>query len=121
MTPVVLCASNDPDVLYYHDSMVADDRLQFKKMADEIQGQTENGNWENISRDQFPEGSRILRAVWAMRHKRRVLDGTIYKWKARQNIDGGKEVHGLDYWETYAPVASWNTVRTVLIIAITHQ
>jgi hypothetical protein len=53
-----------------------------------------------------------------MRRKQKVLDGTIYKWKARLNIDGGKQIHGLDYWETYAPVTSWSTIRIILIISI---
>jgi Reverse transcriptase (RNA-dependent DNA polymerase) len=90
-------------------------------MEEEIRGQTENGNWEIITRDQLPEGSRVLPADWTMRRKQRVLDGFIYKWKARLNIDGGKQLHGLDYWETYAPVASWSTIRTILIIALTNQ
>jgi Reverse transcriptase (RNA-dependent DNA polymerase) len=56
-----------------------------------------------------------------MRRKRKVLDGTIYKWKARLNIDGGKQIFGLDYWETYAPVTSWAAIRTILILSIINQ
>jgi Reverse transcriptase (RNA-dependent DNA polymerase) len=62
-----------------------------------------------------------LPCVWSMRRKRRILDGTIYKWKARLNVDGGKQIRGVDYWETYAPVATWTTIRVVLIMAIKEK
>jgi hypothetical protein len=111
LSPLAIAASSDPDVLYYHKAMLATDRENFiKAMQDEIDGQTENGNWEIVRREDVPEGARILPAEWAMRRKRRIMDGSIHKWKARLNIDGGKEVQGLDYWETYAPVASWSTI-----------
>jgi Reverse transcriptase (RNA-dependent DNA polymerase) len=56
--------------------------------------------------------------VWAMRCKRKILYGTVYKWKARLNVDGGKQIRGVDYWETYALVSTWTTIRIVLIMAI---
>jgi Reverse transcriptase (RNA-dependent DNA polymerase) len=56
-----------------------------------------------------------------MRRKRRILDGSIYKWKARLNVDGGKQIHGLDYWETYAPATSWSTIRLVLLISVVNS
>jgi hypothetical protein len=104
LSPLVFAASSDPDVLYYHEARQAHDRDQFvKTMEDEIIGQTENGTWQIIKKSEVPEDARILPAVWAMRRKIRILDGSIYKWKARLNVDGGKQVQGLDYWETYAP------------------
>jgi Reverse transcriptase (RNA-dependent DNA polymerase) len=54
-----------------------------------------------------------------MRRKPRVLDGTIHKWEARLNIDEGKQVFGLDFWDTYNPVSTWATIR--LVIAIINQ
>jgi Reverse transcriptase (RNA-dependent DNA polymerase) len=42
----------------------------------------------------------------------------VYKWKVQLNIDGGKQVQGFDYWETYAPVAAWSTIRTILVLAL---
>jgi hypothetical protein len=122
MSPLAFAASSDPDVLYYHEAMAAQDHVHFQQaMEDEIQGQTKNGNWKIVERSSIMKGTRVLPAVWAMRRKRKVMDGTIYKWKARLNIDGGKQIHGLDYWETYAPVTSWSTIRIVLIMSIINK
>ena len=66
----------------------------------------------------LPLGTKILPAVWAMKRKRRILTQEIYKWKARLSIDSGKQVHGVHYWETYAPVVAWPIVRFFLILSI---
>jgi Reverse transcriptase (RNA-dependent DNA polymerase) len=74
-----------------------------------------------MEKSTIPEAARVLPSVWAMKRKNRVLDGSIYKWKARRKIDGVIQIQGVDYWEMYAPVASWNTIRIVLIIAIRNN
>jgi Reverse transcriptase (RNA-dependent DNA polymerase) len=76
-----------------------------------------NKNWILVKRISIPRRARILPCIWAMRRKRKTLDGTVYKWKARLNVDGGKQIHGIDYWETNALVATWTTIRIVLIMA----
>ena len=45
----------------------------------------------------------------------RISPGEVYKWKARLNVHGGKQEHGVNYWETYAPVIGWTTIRLFLI------
>ena len=47
-------------------------------------------------------------------------DWTIQKYKARINAHGGKQKHGVNYWETYAPVVNWTTVHLTLILSILH-
>ena len=64
---------------------------------------------------------KVLPAVWAMRRKRRITTGEVYKWKARLNIHGGKQEYGINYWETYAPVISWTTIRLYLILSILNK
>jgi hypothetical protein len=41
----------------------------------------------------------------------------LLKHKSRICIDGSKQQYGVDYWETYAPVVHWSTVRMVLVLA----
>ena len=55
-----------------------------------------------------------------MRLKQQISTGEIYKWKAHLNIDGSKQTKGVNYWETYAPVASWLVIRLILIMVITQ-
>jgi hypothetical protein len=100
--PFAFAASSEQDILYYHGSMVAHDKENFIiAIEQEIQGQTANGNWEIVNRKSLPSTCRVLPAVWAMRRKRRILDGMTYKWNARLNINGGKQVQGIDYYYTF--------------------
>ena len=56
--------------------------------------------------------------VWAMCRKRRIDTREVYKWKARLNVHGGRQQHGVNFWETYTPVVSWQTLRLFFIHSI---
>ena len=108
-------ASTNPDVMYIDQAMKEPDKPQFEAaMIKEVDTHTKNRNWVIISKSDVPEGVKVLPAVWAMRRKRRITTGEVYKWKARLNIHGGKQEYGVNYWETYAPVVSWTTIRLYL-------
>jgi Reverse transcriptase (RNA-dependent DNA polymerase) len=122
MTPVAFTASSDPDVLYMHKAMQQKDKPQFiMAMNEEVPGQTISGNWVLVERDKLPIGTQIFPCVWAMRLKQQIMDGTVYKWKATLNVDGGKQIHGIDYWETYAPIATWIMIRLILIMGVKER
>lgn len=44
---------------------------------------------------------------------------SISKWKAHLNVHGSKPQHGVNYWETYAPVVNL-MVRIVLALSLLH-
>eukprot|EP00978_Attheya_sp_CCMP212_P041667 scaffold241829_cov35-Attheya_sp.AAC.2 len=44
----------------------------------------------------------------------------VKKWKARLNIDGSKMTQGIDYEETYVPVASRNSIELLLTLTAVH-
>ena len=52
-----------------------------------------------------------------MKRKRDIMTRQIKKYKARLNLDGSKMKQGQHYDQTYAPVATWNSIRTMLILA----
>jgi hypothetical protein len=58
--------------------------------------------------------------VWAMKRKRNPL-GDILKWKARLCAGGHRSIENIDYWSTYSPVISWNTVRLMVIFAVLNN
>ena len=118
---LAFAASNDPDVMYLHEAMRQPDKEQFlEAMKKEVEGQTKNGNWSIIPRREVPQSATVLPAVWAMRRKRRIDTREVYKWKARLNIDGSKQVKGINYWETYAPVATWPSIRLLMVHTLLH-
>ncbi len=118
---LAFAASADPDTMYYHEAMREPDRAKFiKAMEKEVKSHTENEVWELVPRSSVPPGTKILPAVWAMKRKRRIATREVYKWKARLNIDGSKQEEGVNYWETFSPVASWAAIRMVLITILIH-
>ena len=114
-------ASSDPDTMYMHQAMKEPDADQFKQaMKKEWDDQLANGNFSLIKRSEVPRGKIILPAVWQMKRKRDIKTRQIKKYKARLNIDGSRMRHGEHYDMTYAPVASWNSVRLLLALSAIH-
>ena len=118
---VAFKAVADPDVMYMHQAMKQQDKAEFiKAMSKEVQDQTENGNFSIVDRKSVPKDKTILKAVWQMRRKRDIKTQEIKKYKARLNIDGSKMTKGIDYNDTYAPLATWRTIRLILSLASVH-
>jgi hypothetical protein len=53
-----------------------------------------------------------------MRCKRNLTTNKITKHKARLNLHGGKQVFGMNYFETYAPVVTWFAIRLVIVMGV---
>ena len=116
--PIAFKSKSDPDTLYYHQAMQAEDHEEFRKSAKaEIDAHTTNGHWQLTPKSQVPSHHTILPAIWAFKRKRRIATGEIYKWKARINIHGGKQIKGVHYDETYSPVVTWASIRTLLTLS----
>jgi hypothetical protein len=49
-----------------------------------------------------------------MCHKRDITTNQIKKYKARLNLHGGKQVFGMNYYETYVPVVTWFSIRFLI-------
>ena len=63
----------------------------------------------------LPPGKKKIDTKWvyAVKYK----DGQIYKYKARLVAKGYEQIYGVDYEETYAPVARLTSLRIVLAIS----
>ncbi len=117
--PIAFAASSNPDIMYFDQAMKEPDKEQFEQaMLDEVKSHTDLGHWEIVTKKSVPVTTKVLPSVWAMRRKRRISTGEAYKWKARLNLHGGKQEHYVNYWETYAPVIGWNTIRLFLVMTI---
>ena len=41
--------------------------------------------------------------------------------KTRLDVHGYQQYHGVKYTETYAPVTSWYTIQTLLVLALLNK
>ena len=70
------------------------------------------GVWEVVKRQPWMN---VLPSSWAFKIKR-FPDGLVRKLKARFVAGGHKQIHGVDFFDTFAPVVNWATVRMILIL-----
>jgi hypothetical protein len=118
--PIAFATSRaDPDTLHYNQAMQAHDASDFKAaMVKEVNAHTTKGHWTFVAKSSVPKGHDILSAVWAFKRKRRIDTRKVYKHKARINIHGGQQTHGVNYWETFSPVVNWFSIRLCLTFSL---
>ena len=73
-----------------------------------------NDVWEVVPR---PTGKSMVTSRWLYKIKH-VVDGSIEKYKARFVARGFTQKEGIDYDETFAPVARYTTIRTIISLAV---
>ncbi|XP_068338928.1 uncharacterized protein [Pyrus communis] len=89
------------------------DESWLKAMEDELFMIEKNGTWKLVDR---PTEKPVIGVKWVYKTKLN-LDGSVLKNKARLIAKGYTQKPGLDYNETYAPVARLDTIRTLIALA----
>ncbi|PKU80692.1 Retrovirus-related Pol polyprotein from transposon TNT 1-94 [Dendrobium catenatum] len=86
-------------------------------MASEFYALQQQGTWSLVPR---PPNSSVLGCKWTYKTKTHA-DGSIAKYKARLVAHGNHQEFGLDYTETFSPVAKLPTIRILLAIALKNN
>ncbi|MCO5587550.1 hypothetical protein L7F22_041500 [Adiantum nelumboides] len=71
-----------------------------------------NQTWEVVP---LPEGKKAIGCKWVYKVKHKV-DGTIERYKARLVAKGYAHTYGIDYEETFAPIAKMATIHTIIVV-----
>ncbi|GJX18591.1 zinc finger, CCHC-type containing protein [Tanacetum coccineum] len=112
------CYSIEEDPRTYNEAMLSRDSAFWKEaIDDEIGSIMENNTW--VLSD-LPPGCKLLGCKWIFKRKMKV-DGTIDEFKARLVIQDFRQKEGIDYFDTYAPVALITTIRLLLALAAIHN
>jgi hypothetical protein len=77
----------------------------------------ENDTWDLVP---LPKGRKLARCKWVYRTKYASY-GSVERHKARLVSKGFSQVEGIDYNETFAPVAKMSSIRLVLSLSASHK
>ena len=110
-------SKSQEDVLTQSAMLKAPDKVDFvKTQVPEIRGLEKLHVFHYMKRSQLPQGEQLLNAIWSYRRKRKPT-GELLKLKSWICTDGSQQKYGVDYWQTYAPVVNWSTVRRSLVLS----
>ncbi|KAL9274273.1 Retrovirus-related Pol polyprotein from transposon TNT 1-94-like protein [Drosera capensis] len=83
-----------------------------KAMREEYKSMQDNKVWELV---QLPEGAKPVGCKWVFKSKRDA-NGNVERYKARLVAKGYTQIEDVDYKETFSPVSSKDSFRTIMAL-----
>jgi hypothetical protein len=102
----------------YSKAMASRDAAFFRvAVNDEMDSISSNDTWVLVD---LPSGSNTIGCKWVFRRKYRT-DGTIQTFKTSLVAKGFRQREGIDYFDTYAPVARITSIRVLIALASIYK
>ncbi|KAK1662463.1 hypothetical protein QYE76_050622 [Lolium multiflorum] len=111
---VMIVDNNDEDPATYEEAMMSPDSKKWQEaMKSEMGSMYDNKVWTLV---ELPDSRKAVENKWIFKRKTDA-DGNITVYKARLVAKGFRQIQGVDYDETFSPVAKLKSVRILLAIA----
>ena len=115
---IMVSSVMEPYPLTFEEAMKSNDSAFWKEAVnDEMDYIMGNKTWKLVD---LPPGSKPIGCKWIFKKKMKV-DRTIDKFKARLVVKGFIQKEGIDYFDTYAPVARISTIRVLIALASIYK
>jgi transposase InsO family protein len=88
-----------------------------KAMQEEIDTLRRFNTFKLVPRDDALKHGKLVKSKWVFKVKHEA-DGSVQRFKARLVAKGFTQVPGTDFYETYSPVFSYTSFRTLIAIAV---
>jgi hypothetical protein len=117
--PIAFHAEMMGDIMYLNQALQQPDAAHFMEaVVQEVNGRIGNNHWRLTKSSKVLPDMEVVPSVWSLQCKRDITMNKIKKYKARWNLHGGKQVFGLNYYETYALVVTWFSIRLLIVVGI---
>jgi hypothetical protein len=103
------------DHIYFEDAIKEEHWIN--AMNEEMKSIKKNDTWDLVD---LPKEKESIGVKWVYKTKYKV-NGEVDKYKERLVAKGFAQEYGVDYNETFSPVARLDTIRMVLAIATKHN
>ncbi|KAK8705107.1 hypothetical protein V6N13_048715 [Hibiscus sabdariffa] len=109
--------NHDEPKTYQEAVSSPDSEKWLEAMRSEMDSMSDNQVWTLV---EPPEGIKPIGCKWVFK-KKTDMDGNVQTYKGRLVAKGYRQIHGIDYDETFSPVAMFNSIRILLAIAAFHD
>jgi hypothetical protein len=117
--PIMFHAEMMGDIMYLQQALKQPNAKEFiQAVVKEVNGHMDSNNWMLQKQTNVPEDVQIVPSVWSLQLNHDLTTNKVKSHKARLNLHGGKQVYGMNYFETYTPVVAWLTIRLMIIFGI---
>ena len=97
------------------EALASPDKVKWKEaMEKEMESLQKNDVWDLV---ELPKGRKAVGSKWVFKLKVGP-DGMVHRHKARLVAQGFSQKYGLDYDETFSPVVRFESLRTVISLAV---